>query len=136
LALMEEFGLVGQNLGSEPSQEFESGTVIRQSPEDGTLVAEGDQVTYVLSTGADLVAVPNVVCLTFDEAAGRLDDRGLTLEFVDDPTENLACPDPDRVAAQSPEAGEEVEQGSTVEVRPALPPPTTIEPTPTESETG
>jgi serine/threonine-protein kinase len=103
--------------GLEPSvQEEESdeqeGDVISQSPGGGTEVARGETVTITVSTGRPQVDVPDVVGMTEEQAAARLNSAGLTPErqerAVTDPTQDGV------VIEQRPGAGTRVDEGRQV----------------------
>ena len=128
-------GLVVGFVDEEESEEVEAGRVISQRPEPGTQIPEGSAVDIVVSTGAGQVAVPDIECLTFEQAEERLDERDLVLEVVEDQDRlNLQCPDTEHVADQEPAAGELVDRGTTVtafviETVPETSPPITETPT-------
>jgi eukaryotic-like serine/threonine-protein kinase len=132
---LEELDLLLGFRAEESSDEFEAGRIIRQNPEPGAMIEQGEDVDYTVSTGGEQVQVPPVVCLTFDGAADLLDQFDLQIEIVDDPQLNENCPDPDRVALQDPPPGARVDQGSVVRVFPALPPPSPTEPSPSPTGT-
>jgi serine/threonine-protein kinase len=126
-------GLVVGFVDQEESEEVEAGRVISQRPEQGTQIAEGSAVDIVVSTGAGQVAVPDIECLTLEEAQERLDERDLILEVVEDQDRlNLECPDTEHVADQEPLGGELVDRGTTVT---AFVIATAPEPSPTITET-
>jgi beta-lactam-binding protein with PASTA domain/tRNA A-37 threonylcarbamoyl transferase component Bud32 len=92
------------------------GRVISQDPAGADEAAKGSAVDLVISTGQELVSVPDLTCQPVGQAQAHLQDVGLTLaqsgntQFVSD------CPHAGRVASQSPAAGTQVEPGSTVTV--------------------
>jgi beta-lactam-binding protein with PASTA domain len=97
------------------------------------MLPEGSAVDIVVSMGAGQVAVPDLECLTLEEAEDRLDERDLVLEVVEDQDRlNLECPDTEHVADQEPAAGELVDRGTTVT---AFVIETVPEPSPTITET-
>lgn len=65
-------------LEQEKTDEAEPGIIIRQSPEAGTRVQSGGQVTLVVAVSADDIAVPNLYDLNEDRAKKALDQNGLT----------------------------------------------------------
>jgi serine/threonine-protein kinase len=89
------------------------GTVVRQQPEGGTLVDRGTEVTLVVSAGAGMVTVPDVVDQTFEDAAATLKGAGLQVERRDEPSERVEA---GRVIRTRPAAGRRVEAGSVVVV--------------------
>ena len=105
------------------------GIVIRTQPEAGALVKAGDVITIVISAGRSTVIVPDLFGMTYDEARRELENAGLG---ISDNAPIAPTNDPSldgRVINQSPDAGAEVDEGSTVEVTlgdfQEPPPPTT-----------
>ena len=96
----------------EPSETIEAGDVTRSDPDAGTQVAPQTIVTLWVSTGADMVAVPDIRGLTQADAIKAIEAAGLkisTVEVDHDP-EIVA----DRATKTNPAALENVESGSDV----------------------
>jgi len=93
------------------------GTVTAQSPEGGLLHPKGRTVRLTVS-GSE-VTIPNLVGLTYDQAAEKLAKLGLVAAPVDQSTADQA---PGTVLATAPAAGEKVAKGSTVQVTRAAEP--------------
>ena len=96
----------------ESSDTIPEGTVIRQSPEGGQMVAEGTKVTIVVSQGKKSVTVPDLRKKTEAQARQLLEDAGLnpgtvTFEYDDEVPEG-------QVISQSEVAGKTVYSGTTV----------------------
>jgi len=108
----------------------EPGTVLEQSPDPGERVDPGTEVNLVVSSGPGTVFVPNVVCDDKDDAEQAIESRGLNMEEVGEEF-SLTC-DEGTIARQDPEAGTEVERGSTVRVWESLGPEP--EPSPTDGD--
>ncbi|TDO60810.1 serine/threonine-protein kinase [Kribbella sp. VKM Ac-2571] len=85
------------------------GSVISQSPNNGTLFAK-DKVSLVVSLGPPLVEVPDVKRKTTADAQKILGDAGFQVTVQKAPF-NLGL---NIVAAQSPGAGRKVKPGSTI----------------------
>lgn len=90
------------------------GEVLRQDPEAGATAQEGDTVLLVVSGGPRQVEVPSVVELPEEEARAAIQDADLevgqvTREASDEFDEGI-------VVGQSPEAGEEADAGSEVDL--------------------
>ena len=90
------------------------GEVIEQAPEADAVAREGDTVTITVSGGPRQVPVPDLVGQTEDQAQSTLEDAGLQLgevteEQSDDVEEGL-------VISQNPEAGQEVNARSRVDI--------------------
>ena len=96
----------------EYSDTVAANTVIGQSPKAGTTQEEGSKVDLVLSQGVEQVEVPDLSGMNANDARAELQRLGLKYEageaeYSDSVKEN-------RVARQSPEAGQKVDKGSTV----------------------
>lgn len=107
-----------QDAGLDYTREYESsdtvpeGTVISQSPENGTMVETGTKVTIVVSQGKESVTVPDLRKKTESQARQALTDAGLTpgtvtSEYSDEIPEG-------QVISQSEVAGKTVYSGTTV----------------------
>ncbi len=111
--------LLGQNgftvaQRSEASTTVEEGKVIRTDPAAETPLPKGATVTLIVSSGPPKVEVPSVVGLTANGAKTTLESRGFGFAS----TETAACtPDEaNQVIDQNPDAGTEVDPGTTVTV--------------------
>jgi eukaryotic-like serine/threonine-protein kinase len=110
------------------------GQIISQVPRAGDSVPPNTTVDYVVSTGKQKVAVPNVICKTEGQAITALRTRGLEPVRVGvSSVANPSCPQEGLVAATNPGPGDLVLPSSTVNytVNPAPPPTTTPPPSPT-----
>ncbi|GAB3045710.1 Stk1 family PASTA domain-containing Ser/Thr kinase [Sediminivirga luteola] len=112
-AYLQELGLeVAQD--EEPSDEIDEGLVTRTDPAAGTLVDVGSTVTVFVSTGPDVIAVPDVSGETESRARQLLEQAGL------EPGSNIEENSPDvragDVIETRPEADREVRRGSTVDL--------------------
>jgi eukaryotic-like serine/threonine-protein kinase len=119
-------------LGLEPvlqdqaSDTVEEGLVIGTDPPAGEEVEPASPVSVFVSTGPGTTTVPEVTCLSFNAAQNQLRNAGLNpVQSPDAVAINPLCPLGNKVAAQDPGAGTEVEVGSTVTLFPGA------EPTPT-----
>jgi serine/threonine-protein kinase len=109
---IEDAGLEAE-VKEEPSPEDQRGIVIEQSPTEGTQVSKGSTVTITVGTGPRQVEVPALRGLTYEEAVDALNEVGLKARRV-----NVFAQAPEgTVAGQSPRAGEQVDEGTEVEVR-------------------
>jgi serine/threonine-protein kinase len=106
-------GLVDLPVQREHSTEVEEGLVIRQLPEAGTEVRPETEVTIVVSSGTELVRVPDITTKSLTEARGELEDAGFTVRVQEQFSETVAK---DRVISQSPSGGVSVEAGSQITV--------------------
>ena len=112
----------GLDLGSAkqgPSNDYEAGLIFQQDPAAGDAAPKGTLVDVVVSTGPEMVAVPDVStgCLSIGGARNALSAVGLVLELSPDTAPaNPACPNLSRIVAQDPQTGTQVQFGSTVTV--------------------
>ncbi|HKA92537.1 MAG TPA: Stk1 family PASTA domain-containing Ser/Thr kinase [Acidimicrobiia bacterium] len=97
---------------SEQSDSVPSGRVTRTDPGANARVKRGSAVTMFVSTGPQLVDVPNVVGQTQNQAMQALQQAGFQVfvsqQGVNNPTQN------DRVLAQNPSGGASQPKGSGV----------------------
>jgi serine/threonine-protein kinase len=94
--------------------EFPSETVIRTTPGAGSVVNEGDPIEVLVAVAPDLVEVPSVVELTPAAAVSLLEQFNLVLgDETPAPSEDIPV---GQIISQSPEAGDEAEPGSAVDV--------------------
>jgi serine/threonine-protein kinase len=106
----------GLTLGAQTptnSKTVPEGHIIDQSPESGTQVDKGHAIDVTVSSGVKQIAVPNVVGLSLDEASRTLTDAGLT---VGDTTPKPSSKDRNQVLKVDPPAGEQVAEGSKVDI--------------------
>ena len=89
----------------------DEGEVFKQDPEAETMVTEGDTVEIRVSRGVRRVEVPNVVGEQLEDAEEILDEAGLRVEVVDQPTDDAEVGE---VMSQAPNAGETVNEGTRV----------------------
>ena len=98
-------------LEQRPSDTVESGLAIRSVPGAGEVVERGEQIKVFVSSGPELVAVPNVTGLSRETAEDRLSDAGLVPGQI---TEQESTEPEDEVLAQDPTAGTDVERNTTI----------------------
>lgn len=95
-----------------PSKKDE-GQVLRQDPEAGERLEEGETVTITVSSGVRQVEVPDVEGMKLKEARETIEGEGLTVEVTRVESEEF---DPNTVIDQSPAGGTEVDVESVVEL--------------------
>jgi len=93
------------------------GKIYRQSPEPGAIVARGDTVTYWVSTGPRIVAVPDVVGLSEGDAKATLEAAGFIVNS--DLVVGLGSV-PGDVVAQDPAGGTRLRKGDEVVIKVAV----------------
>ncbi len=96
----------------EASTKIAEGIVLRTDPGPGRPAERDSAVTLVVSSGPDQVSVPSVVGETQEDAVSRLRDEGLS-PIV---RERASSEPVDTVIEQTPPAGQEVEEGSSVTI--------------------
>ncbi|MGH8945560.1 MAG: Stk1 family PASTA domain-containing Ser/Thr kinase, partial [Acidimicrobiia bacterium] len=99
------------NIVRQPDPDFAENVVIDQTPDAGVEVGEGTQVDLVVSSGPEVVVLPNLTNMTEREAIAALTDLGLKWR-VNDQFDD-AVPE-DVVIRTDPVAGEEIFAGETV----------------------
>ena len=114
IAAIDDAGLVPRLTAIEPHPTVPAGRVLRQDPAPATRVAPGSEVGYVLSSGPELVSVPDVIGLSAAAAQGLIDGAGLAVGRQGS-TESDAV-DVDEVAFQLPLAGQRVRPGTPVDL--------------------
>jgi serine/threonine-protein kinase len=109
---LEEAELVAK-VTNAPSAEMQAGNVISQNPAKDTQVDTGSTVEIVVSTGAEMVEVPDVTSLAQAAAEKALTDLGLVPDVQ---TEENADAEPGTVIRQNPPALTPAAPGSTVTI--------------------
>jgi beta-lactam-binding protein with PASTA domain len=89
-----------------------TGKIISQDPASGNSVAQGSPVNLVISSGPQMVTVPNVEGLTQDAATTAITAAKLTVGTVTQQTSNTVAAG--NVISQDPASGGSVAQGSPV----------------------
>ena len=109
---LKKAGLTAKAGTSQNSETVEKDHVISQDPAAGTMVDAGSTVTYVISLGADKVAVPDVHGESQGSAIAKLQNAGFEV-VANDTTYDDTVPE-GYVVSQSPAAGEMMAKGSTI----------------------
>ncbi len=81
-AALQALGLVGVQLPDEFSNTVPVGAVVRQDVPPGTSVARGATVSFVVSKGPDLVAMPSLAGLDYNGMVAALQGAGLAVGTV------------------------------------------------------
>lgn len=119
IGMLQDAGL-DYNREYESSDQVPEGTVIRQTPESGTMAPEGTKVTIVVSQGKESVTVPDVKNKTESEARKALEAEGLQVGTVG--TDYSDTIEEGKVIDQSEIAGKTVYSGTTVNITISLGP--------------
>jgi beta-lactam-binding protein with PASTA domain len=88
-----------------------AGTVLAISPDPNGQYPSGTEFTLTVSSGKELVEVPNVVSVPQDDATKQLKDLGFQVGYKNGQDPNYG---PDAVIAQSQKAGSKITKGSTI----------------------
>ncbi len=97
----------------EPNATVEAGRVISSDPERDVEAEQGSTVKLLVSSGVEMVAVPDVVGLPQAEAQAALTAAGLRFRVVS--VEDTEA-EPGTVATQNPPAGQQVAKDTEVEL--------------------
>lgn len=107
--------LTSKNLRVQVTENYDAdvpeGFVISQTPAAGETVKEDRLVTIYVSKGGEKISVPDVTGLTKEEAANQLSKAGLK---VGDISEEFSDKPAGTVLRQSPNAGDKLEKGKSV----------------------
>ena len=98
----------------EPNTKVEAGYVVNQDVTANSEVGAGSTVKITVSTGVEIVQVPNLEGKTEEEAKKAITDAGLTLSAV--LNEENTKKENGKVLKQSLEAGSTVEKGSNITI--------------------
>ncbi|MGQ0679243.1 MAG: Stk1 family PASTA domain-containing Ser/Thr kinase [Actinomycetota bacterium] len=104
-------GLTLGNISTQPDDVVEQGRVVAQDPGPASRANKGQQVSLILSSGRELLSVPELIDLDQASAEARIAEAGLSAQPSEgcDPTK-----DDGLVVGQDPAAGAEVEEGAEV----------------------
>jgi eukaryotic-like serine/threonine-protein kinase len=110
--------LVLGNQSEAPSDAIAAGHIISQAPVANDEVPKDTPVDVVVSTGPEVttVSVPDVTCLSYGQAKTQLLAAGLQINSAGTAPVNPLCSNSNKIAAQDPAAGTQVDSGSTVDV--------------------
>jgi beta-lactam-binding protein with PASTA domain len=104
--------LTGGTVTQQISNTVATGKVISQDPASGSSVAQGSPVNLVISSGPQMVTVPNVEGLAQDAATTAIAGAKLTVGTVTQQTSDTVTTG--KVISQDPANGNSVAQGSPV----------------------
>lgn len=99
------------NRGERPDTEIPAGEIVEQRPGAGSRVPRGSEVTVILSTGPELIVVPDVIGMTPSLARAALSTAGLTVSPAMD---EGGTGDPGTISASDPAGGARVARESVV----------------------
>ena len=104
--------LMGGTITQQTSNTVTTGKVISQDPASGSSVAPGSPVNLVISSGPQMVTVPNVEGLTQDAATTAITGAKLTVGTITQQASNTVVIG--NIISQDPASGSSVAQGSPV----------------------
>lgn len=96
----------------EPSDLYEAGQVIEQTPKEGTKLEAGMEVTLTVSTGKKLT-VPDVSGMSKDAAQTELLNSGFKVRFQEEASDSVEA---GKVIRTNPEKGSEAAEGDSITV--------------------
>ena len=100
------------NLDTEASDAVKEGFAIRTVPKEGTELERGKRVTLYVSSGPELIVVPDVIGLSRDSAESRITSEGLGVEIREEESDRREG----EVISQDPGGGARIERGETVTI--------------------
>lgn len=109
---IEALGLKLEVVELKYSNKVEANRIISQEEEKGSILDKGATVHVVVSRGAGVVEIPELVGRKWDSVKGTLEDLCLEYEV----TEEKSIEAPGYILLLNPESGTEIEQGQTVAV--------------------
>jgi beta-lactam-binding protein with PASTA domain/tRNA A-37 threonylcarbamoyl transferase component Bud32 len=109
--MIEDAGLEVGNVEQRPDPDFAENVVVEQSPQGGVQVGEGTRVDLVVSSGPEVIVLPELSGMTERQAIATLDD--LDLEWTINDQFDNEVPE-DVVIRTDPAAGDEIFAGETV----------------------
>ncbi len=109
-----DLGFVRRNITKveEPHAEIEEGLVIRTEPAAGEWVTKDTEIKIFVSTGIEMVEVPDLQGMTKEEAEEALKEKKLVGQSTEEYSADVEA---GKVISQSLDAYEEVEAGTTVD---------------------
>jgi beta-lactam-binding protein with PASTA domain len=113
-AAITEAKLVMGTVTQQTSNTVATGKVISQDPASGSSVTEGSPVNLMISSGPQMVVVPNVEGLTQDAATTTITEAKLMMGTVTQQTSNTVATG--KVISQDPASGSSAAQGSPVKL--------------------
>ena len=107
--------------GSEYTQQIPKNHVTFQDPEPGSEIKKDRDVRIIISKGAQIILMPNIVSLSEQQARMIIEENGFTSGRMSRTYSNAA--ERDHVIVQTPRAGSMTRRGSKVDILISLGPP-------------
>jgi len=108
---IEDVGLVVGDVDEEPDPNIEEGFVISSSPVAGQEISPAIPVDLVVSSGREIIELPDVTGESERDATAELNDLGLRVSVNEEFSDDVAEED---VIRTDPEAGTEVRSGDVI----------------------
>lgn len=108
---LHKLGLGIKEAGTQASDEYEEGEIVRQSEEEGSKIDINSTIHVYISSGTEAVSVPDVKGLDSEIAMNMLSDQGFSAKREYEYNDEVAA---GKVISQTPEAGEEAKEGDSV----------------------
>ncbi len=109
--LIKAAGLEVGQVVTRPDADFEIDVVIEQSPAAGVEVGAGTPINLVVSSGPEVITLPDLAGMSERDAIAHLTDLGLKFSVNEEFSDEVAFGD---VIRTDPEAGAEVLSGDTI----------------------
>lgn len=111
---LEDLGL-RVDIIDEPSPDVPRGTIIRTNPAAGSSLQEGTSVSLTVSSGKEIIEVPDIKEKTPEEARHILDEAGLQLDqnVKEEASDTIPV---GHIVSQQPTAGSQISKGSKVSI--------------------
>ena len=109
---LNEMGIGIKSAGSEESDEYEDGQIMRQSVDADTVIEKGTTVEVTIAVKKiEMVKIPDITGQTKEDAKYRLEQEGFLVDFTESFHDSVAS---GKVIKTSPDVGTEQEKGTTV----------------------
>jgi serine/threonine-protein kinase len=109
---LNEMGIGIKSAGSEESDEYEEGQIMRQSVEADTVIEKGTTVEVTIAIKKiEMIKIPDITGQTKEDAKYRLEQEGFLVDFTESFHDSVAS---GKVIKTSPDVGTEQEKGTTV----------------------
>lgn len=110
-----DYGFLIGSIEKITSSEIPENHVVKTYPEEGSEIPKGSKVTIYISTGAELVTVPNLIGKYLYQANQILEKEGLKLGEVE---KVISAEYPEnKIIDQNPKPGVRVKKGSSVNIK-------------------
>lgn len=115
--LLNADGLGIRKTGTEASEEYEEGQIIRQSPNVGDFVEANTTIEVIVSSGPAKIDIPNVKGMTEDAAVDKLEEAGFQAELKESYSDTVEA---GKIISQSPGANSLGKKGDKVTITVSL----------------